>query len=138
MVRSEQRYRPSSSSVAYTAAGARSTKRGSWSTVSTAARSSALRARGEDGRRGRSHRGRRRRVSVAPAPPTALHVGAMRSRGPSSVTAAIRTARLRAAPPATPRVFLSLHESLSPLRPPAPPRCFPRQLGDLLVPRVTH
>src|SRR5262247_101375 len=32
--------------------------------------------------------------------------------------------------------FWHLHESLSPLRPPAPPRCFPRQLGDLLVPRV--
>src|SRR5215470_1258656 len=59
----------------------------------------------------------------------------MPSRDPSSVTLAIRSTRLRAALPGTPRVFLHLDQGLSPLRPLAPPAYFPCQLGDLLVSR---
>src|SRR5262249_41935695 len=62
---------------------------------------------------------------------SAAHVGAMPSCGPSSVTVAIRNARLRAAPPATPKVFFAPRPGPQPVLPggaidllPAPARRF--------------
>src|SRR6266851_1794876 len=60
----------------------------------------------------------------------------MPSRGPRSVTVAIRTSRTRAASPATPHLFLDLDEGFCALRALAPPRRLSFQLGDLLVPRI--
>src|SRR5215475_11205020 len=60
----------------------------------------------------------------------------MPSRGPTSVTVAIRRARCSTASPATPPLFLDLDQGLGPLGPLAPPRGLPLEVGDPPVSRV--